>query len=148
MGCDIHFIIEEKTRDDLGWIGIWNSDYIWFGLDVEKLRIEEQSLHCLQDRHYTFFALLAGVRGIGPDPNGLPADMSSMGQRWNIENDDCHSRCHMSLKMFIMNKITALAQDIIGCDEEEGALQSYLKYIIENEEEEKRFRRVLISFDS
>ncbi len=59
-------------------------------------------------RDYKFFARLAGVRGDGPEPNGVPPDASAMSQRcvlrWGSDN---HSHGHMTLREFVKRKIVS-----------------------------------------
>jgi hypothetical protein len=54
MGCDIHGWTEKRVGDK------------WVAYRPIKDR----------DRDYRLFAALAGVRGDGPDPRGLPPDVS------------------------------------------------------------------------
>lgn len=75
MGCDIHGWIEVKA-DEGKWIA------------VEKLFD--------RSRNYDRFAKLAGVRGEGPPPNGLPKNISETTNYWaDFWEADAHS--HSSL---------------------------------------------------
>lgn len=57
-------------------------------------------------RDYEFFARLAGVRGDGPEPNGVPPDASVMSQRCVLRwEGDGHSHCHFTLREFVKRKI-------------------------------------------
>ena len=56
MGCDIHIALEQKVGDK--WV-----------------MVNRLSGHA-KERHYKRFAALAGVRGDGPEPKGIPADVS------------------------------------------------------------------------
>lgn len=56
MGCDIHTVIERKINGK--WVAV---------------AIEESAS---RDRNYDRFAMLAGVRGEGPEPRGMPEDAS------------------------------------------------------------------------
>ena len=124
VGADIHFVIENRDpNDQLGWVGIYWSDAS-FGpapynnslvrapdeKDSDFFRRLDNSVHPfgrLRRRDYGFFSRLAGVRGEGPDPNGVPDDASVMAnrclKRWE---GDAHSHGHMSLRDFIRLKIT------------------------------------------
>lgn len=125
MGADIHFVIEHNDpEDNLGWVGVFwsdaphsppsynmelaygNGDYI---TPEEQRRRMDHGVHPfgrLGRRDYDFFARLAGVRGDGPRPNGLPPDASAMTQRcvagWE---GDGHSHGHMTLREFVRRKI-------------------------------------------
>jgi hypothetical protein len=56
MGCDIHTVLERKINGK--WVAV---------------AIEESAS---RDRNYDRFAMLAGVRGEGPEPRGMPEDAS------------------------------------------------------------------------
>lgn len=72
MGCDIHMVLERKVG------GKWVAD-----LSVQK--------YLKQDRNYRRFAALAGVRGDGPPPRGLPDDISDSTR---LLVDDCGNDFH------------------------------------------------------
>lgn len=72
MGCDIHGWVEHKTG------GKW--------IAISPLN-DNASL-----RNYSRFAALAGVRGDGPEPKGVPDDVSETTRYWiNNWGDDGHS---------------------------------------------------------
>ncbi len=72
MGCDIHIYVERR----------WNDRWVCIAQDPEKAR----------GRDYTLFAKLAGVRGDGPDPRGLPADIAETTAYWAAKwKLDAHS---------------------------------------------------------
>ncbi len=124
MGADIHFVIEHNDpEDNLGWVGVFWSDaphspsgYNHTAYDnnanisaEEQIRRLEYGVHPLGRlgrRDYEFFARLAGVRGDGPAPNGVPSDASALTQRcisrWG---DNGHSHVHMTLREFVKRKI-------------------------------------------
>lgn len=99
MGCDIHYTIE--MLDDGEWRHMLDSDAIWLvsgGYDT--------CWRALQARDYGFFAALAGVRGDGPEPNGVPEDATPKTQdaieRWG---DDGHSHGWLPLETFALRKL-------------------------------------------
>ncbi len=55
----------------------------------------------ITNRNYELFAKLAGVRGEGPEPNGVPQDVSQLA-RVQLEgwNSDAHSVSYLSLREF------------------------------------------------
>ena len=57
MGCDIHVFLERKNKDG-------------------KYELVKELDGTASVRNYRLFAALAGVRGEGPEPKGLPADVS------------------------------------------------------------------------
>lgn len=101
MGCDIHYVIEQEHNGE--WIGVFGTDN---GLTYPSYAnyAARQYLPVLwfKNRNYEFFAKLAGVRGPGPDPLGLPEDMSSMSRMYtDIWGDDGHSHSYASLRDFV-----------------------------------------------
>ena len=139
MGADIHFVIEHNDPEDgLGWVGVFWSDaphspsgYNHTAYDnnanisaEEQRRRMDHGVHPfgrLGRRDYEFFARLAGVRGDGPEPNGVPPDASALTQRcvsrWE---GDGHSHVHMSLREFVKRKIIA---DVTIADAAKSKLQ-------------------------
>ena len=123
VGADIHFVIENRDpRDNHGWVGIYWSDAS-FGpasynhsparvpdeTDSDFYRRMDNNVHPfgrLRRRDYGFFSRLAGVRGEGPDPNGVPDDASAMANRClKLWEGDAHSHGHMTLREFVKRKI-------------------------------------------
>lgn len=94
MGADIHLFIEYKKGDQP-----WETDknhILQTEDDYERLE------SCVAShRNYEVFAALAGVRGEGPDPLGLPDDVTDKvkaeSDRWG---DDGHSHNYNSLEEF------------------------------------------------
>jgi hypothetical protein len=93
MGCDIHPILERKwTQPDgsVKWVGIHN-----FPLLKNAYAKEGDTGYCIpraQCRNYDLFARLAGVRGDGPEPRGLPDDASELVRmEFPADHGDYHS---------------------------------------------------------
>ena len=77
MGADIHGFVEAKIGDK--WVAITElySD----------------------GRNYERFAALAGVRGPGPEPKGIPDDISDTVKYWiDVWSDDGHSHTWFPIK--------------------------------------------------
>lgn len=93
MGADIHFVIEENMGEH-GWVGIYDTD--------SPFAYKISGSFAFKNREYNFFARLAGVRGDGPEPNGLPEDASALtvarATQWG---SDGHSHGHRSLEGFL-----------------------------------------------
>lgn len=86
MGCDIHGWVEEKVGGK--WVAVCELT------DAGKAR------------NYRRFAALAGVRGDGPAPNGIPEDVSDTVRYWiDYWGNDWHS--HSWLPMWIALKAWA-----------------------------------------
>ena len=82
MGCDIHMFLERKVNNK--WVMVNEID------------------NSLTDRDYSFFSDLAGVRGEGPKPKGLPDDISDS-VKLNSEDygSDGHSHSFYLIKEII-----------------------------------------------
>ena len=80
MGCDIHIVVERQ------WKGEWVAS-----------SIPHHSSPSI-NRNYDRFARLAGVRGPGPEPRGVPKDASQT-TRYLVEElgRDGHSHSFYSL---------------------------------------------------
>ena len=122
MGAYIHFVIENRDpRDGYGWVGVYATDlpHAYSGYNMEAARnagpndeiplAMERGVHPfghLGRRDYDFFGRLAGVRRDGPEPNGLPDDLSTMSRRFiNRWEGDGHSHCHFTLREFVKRKV-------------------------------------------
>lgn len=68
MGCDIHLVLEQKHNGR------------WVGIDTFNGHTDRfTGKYCspvARERNYDRFAALAGVRGDGPEPLGVPQDAS------------------------------------------------------------------------
>ena len=117
MGADIHMVLEKRAtvRDREVWIGVNAFPYVTCQVhnqvkgDGDRwASVVGRASWFADDRNYSLFAALAGVRGSGPDPKGLPDDASDltllMSDRWG---DDGHSHSWMlmgeALPIFLAN---------------------------------------------
>jgi hypothetical protein len=71
MGCDIHATLEVKTPT--GWVCVntYQGHHMAYPCGDR-----DWSLPVTTERNYDRFAALAGVRGEGPEPRGIPEDAS------------------------------------------------------------------------
>lgn len=94
VGCDIHYIIEKQHKDT--WVGIQSSDY---SFQFTQNRAEYDPL---RNRNYAFFAAIAGVRGAGPEPLGLPLYPSDLTRYVEaVWGADGHSWSYMPFREFL-----------------------------------------------
>ena len=110
MGCDIHWVIEKKRSaiyEDLseGWVGVamkYHTPALPIQAEVPDSFVGF-SRPLISDRNYAFFAALAGVRGDGPDPRGLPADISDLA-KMDVDGygTNGHSHSWATLREFVM----------------------------------------------
>jgi hypothetical protein len=107
MGCDIHMVLERQF--DGVWVGI--NTYTYLDKDAVHISVYKNDEPVdpdhsyigwkIRDRNYEFFAGLAGVRGDGPDPLGVPDDASllarAMISSWGM---DGHSHTYIGAREF------------------------------------------------
>jgi hypothetical protein len=122
MGCDIHMFLEYRVGD-----GPWQADVHHNPPPLKScitqkyapLRVcdqcsagQEEACHehgydnapqqiSATSRDYRLFGALAGVRCIGPEPKGLPGDISALiKQAADYIGNDGHSHSYISLEEF------------------------------------------------
>lgn len=103
MGADIHWVLEFRPDDTKKWIGLYSTNLTPIPPQHKPNKTEYTPNHypLLAHRNYEFFGALAGVRGYGPSPNGLPSDLSDLASMevtsWGT---DGHSYGHMPVEEF------------------------------------------------
>lgn len=97
MGCDIHIVVERKWKDR--WIAVrTDQGFARGGYSDERT---EWVYPEIGGRNYPFFARLAGVRGDGPEPLGIPSDASDHTlMAMDLWGSDAHSHSYLPLKDF------------------------------------------------
>jgi len=106
MGCDIHWVIECRAGGK--WVGYMHDNYELLPKRSPLIEAGIPSIYELSDRNYQFFAKLAGVRGDGPIPNGLPNDISKLTRALaNNWDNDGHSHSYLPLYEFVMRYIVS-----------------------------------------
>lgn len=138
MGCDIHFVVEmRRTQYDddkdayvpvepskwVGVFGMWKTPALASELTpIPKLGEPSLSwvsifdrMPAMNQRNYDFFARLAGVRGEGPEPKGVPPDASELA-RLMVDNDgpDGHSHSWDTLEDFIRAWLLSLQDEVVA----------------------------------
>lgn len=112
MGADIHLFAEKRMKS-----GEWATVQTFAPISKRALGIEtEQGYDWLffdvEGRNYRLFAKLAGVRGEGPAPLGVPEDASPLYkeyvQQWY---SDGHSHSYCSAQHFIAQYLDTLGND-------------------------------------
>lgn len=97
MGCDIHYVVERR-KIGVGdkWVGIYASDVHPYPSQPNKWYRPLP-----RERNYNLFAEIAGVRGEGKKPLGVPIDASdlTLAQVGYWDNDG-HSHSFMSAEDF------------------------------------------------
>ena len=97
MGCDIHLVLERKHGER--WIAVDT----FCGHDIDNRTDNlDWAAPAATARNYKRFAALAGVRGNGPSPHGVPNNASET-TKFLVENygDDGHSHSYLSLEKAI-----------------------------------------------
>lgn len=104
MGADIHMVLERKYNDK--WVGVHAFPYIdreiseaaAAVLKAANVYVPGWVSYTARGRNYELFAALAGVRGDGPEPLGVPEDASDLAameiEHWG---GDGHSHSYMGL---------------------------------------------------
>ena len=93
MGCDIHVMLERKVPTSSHPEGVWQVANTFTHVPLRALWMIEEQINGdkvltgnaywnVEGRKYDFFAALAGVRGDGPDPKGIPEGISPMVEEW------------------------------------------------------------------
>ena len=109
MGCDIHWVLEQKFYDK--WVGIYATGVTPLPKgSIRQNGVSESILvnadtdyyPTLRSRYYDWFAKLAGVRGDGPSALGMPADASDLSQALARDWDsDGHSHSYLPAVEFV-----------------------------------------------
>ena len=73
MGCDIHMVVERRTPRSWVTVNTMTGHHMRWPREGGGL---DWSAPVATARNYRRFAMLAGVRGDGPPPRGLPDDIS------------------------------------------------------------------------
>lgn len=110
MGCDIHWVLERKYHDK--WIGVATEYAETAKRDSLQGIVTQPNWPLVGNRNYEFFASLAGVRGEGPEPKGLPADVSDYAAALSADWDgDGHSHSWDTLEDFCTKRFLASSDD-------------------------------------
>lgn len=90
MGCDIHLVVEKQVDGE--WIAFNTMN---FSNSVDGTF----NFPAARERNYKRFAAIAGVRGDGPKPKGLPEDISDTTKHLvDYWGPDGHSHTWLSLQ--------------------------------------------------
>lgn len=125
MGCDIHMFVEFKCGNGMPWQADEHHFPVWESRCKDDKDVpqadwcdrcqneeDEDQKYCdagyldysrvrATGRDYQLFGLLAGVRSAGPDPRGLPDDVSAMIKAAaDRDGSDGHSHSWISLEDF------------------------------------------------
>ena len=120
MGADIHIYAEKKLEN-----GDWATFSTFptislraYGVPVEEGK-SDIAWPTVTNRNYAFFAALAGVRGHGPEPRGLPDDISPLvAEEYEGWGQDGHSASWCSadefLPIYLEHKFPEEAVQLVG----------------------------------
>lgn len=119
MGCDIRPVLERRWANpktgETKWVGLHDYPYtnipeVWQGGQVVAKNVFH--IPWPQQRNYGLFARLAGVRGDGPEPKGLPEDASDLTLlAIGDTNGDLHSHSWASATEYIEASIATYAEN-------------------------------------
>ena len=107
MGCDIHWVLERKHGEK--WIGMRQGDYQWVLVWDKENNVWKRDLlgPKAKSRNYDLFAAIAGVRGPGPDPKGLPEDASDLTLMVS-DSEDWHSHSWLPADEFLQKCVETM----------------------------------------
>lgn len=146
MGCDIHWVVEQKYEDR--WIGIATGECsVRVPIDGKTSTIG-QYRYAYSDRNYEFFGRLAGVRTDGPEPLGLPNDFSDLSKMVLDDDFDLHSASHLPLQEFHnrwLQSTNASAEVVKAIIKGEGKKDPYSPFWYP---EDDQLFRVVFAFDN
>lgn len=107
--CEIHYVIEQEHNGE--WVGVFGTDNRLTYPNCDSNR--PLPVFVFKNRDYKFFAELAGVRGPGPEPRGLPEDLSSMSRMYTDSwGPDGHSHSYLPLRDFVTKWLIANNESI------------------------------------
>ena len=103
MGCDIHMYPE--VRRNGAWEFVYEfdtTDKYWTKVEVDEIEAYDRANRfSYDDRNYSLFGHLAGVRGGDPfiEPKGFPDDASAkVKHQYSEDNGDAHTPSWLTLK--------------------------------------------------
>jgi hypothetical protein len=124
MGCDIHMVVEKRWPNGIEedrWVGLHACP--WAVLEVYDGAEFRSGNACwlARSRNYRLFAALAGVRGEGPAPLGMPDDASDLAQmQAEAWAGDGHSHSWMmmseALPLFMTHQFDSARKRLEGQD--------------------------------
>lgn len=98
MGCDIHLVLERKRKDG-HWVAVDTFSSHHDAYAKPDSIMDGFSSPAARARNYERFARLAGVRGDGPEPRGLPDDISETGKFMAEEDWGANGHSHSWLPL-------------------------------------------------
>jgi hypothetical protein len=151
MGADIHLVLEKRMTipgtQTVAWVGVNAFPYVKGTVydfsqrhknAAAPVRDAEGRVHWhANNRNYELFAALAGVRGDGPEPRGIPDDVSVLAlhmiEGWG---EDGHSHTWMlmdeALPLFLttgqLGSLTGTVIEAMKSGSIEAALTPYMEH--------------------
>lgn len=160
MGCDIHLVLEQRSIiDPAGWIGVHTFPHVDHkshyaypnkGRDIGEFF----AVPYVKQRHYEFFAALAGVRGEGPEAKGVPPDASELTKNLvEYWAGDGHSHSYLDLLDFTRRYLSVHPKDmgVVAAKRvsgEDDALLAYACSLMGIDTEDPNAYRVVFWFDN
>ena len=114
MGCDIHAVVEVQVHDR--WVTVNTLSH-----HHGRFNDGAFSTPAATERNYRRFAALAGVRGEGPAPRGLPDDISETAQ-FIVDEWGADGHSHSWLPLEEAARIFAETSRQVKEDEEADAI--------------------------
>ena len=146
MGCNIHVYLEKRHKAGAWFMVDSFSCHTPYTREQDK---HNWSMPTCRDRNYERFARLAGVRGDGPEPRGLPDDISDSVMFLVGEiGEDGHS--HSWLPLVDAIKIFSETENWFTWEKEDCFARKYPEYHFFNVDCENGFEnyRIVFWFDN
>ena len=143
MGCDIHMVIEREVEPGR-WLLLRTFD--GFRTGRSSPHGLDYAVPVARMENYARFAALAGVRGDGPAPRGLPDDVCPSTAHI-VERDSGHSHSWLPLPdaTAIFFRTQSWHQDLTGFDRNHP---NYFFWGLEEDELAEFNHRLVFWFDS
>jgi hypothetical protein len=126
MGADIHMYAEKRLKN-----GEWATVQTFAPVAKRAVGMAPEGsvydwmFYEVQGRNYALFATLAGVRGFGRDPLGIPDDASALfkeyAQSWG---SDAHSHSYCSAAQFVTDYLDTI-------DSTDQAVKNYATWVLD-----------------
>lgn len=145
MGCDIHAVVERKVGEKWIAVNVIQNHYT-AGRDHDG-ETDGFSSPAALDRNYARFAAMAGVRGSGPIPKGVPEDPSQTTAHLIKSDIDGHSHSWLPLDEAI--KIMANTEQWRAHEDEKCWIRQYPSHFFFNvEDDQLDDHRLVFWFDN
>ena len=125
MGADIHIYAEKRLKS-----GEWATVQTFTPVTKRAVGLPQEReydwlFYNVEARNYALFGKLAGVRGVGRRPLGIPDDASPLFKEFaELWDSDGHSHSYCSAAQFIVDYLDTL-------DSTDAAVKNYAAWVLD-----------------